>query len=438
MKSKKVIPLSILFVIFLMLMFSWNNVLNYHANMYAGYDKHIAAAEKYMEKEIYIDAVNEYKQALKIKPDDYDLAMKIVEIYQILDDKQAYLSACKSAIDADKAQIEPYIILADYYLEVNNYAESYRILTLADKSIDNEEIDNRISQIKGHYSLTATKYDTILPFYYEKGKKTGYAVVALDGKYGIMSTTGKATIKCEYDDIGLYSADVIPVYQNDEWYYITAKGYRKLVPDTPMDFVGAFCDGYAVACKDNVYGYINKSMKEFHFEYQYAGSFSNGVAAIQKDDKWAIINTSFKTVIDFELDDIIMDEYGFCSTYGVIWGKHDGKYYLYNLEGECISDGFDDAKAFASDEPAAVKMGDKWGFVSKNGKMVIEPAYEDANSFSLGYAPYLDNGKWGCIGENGNILIEPTFDSMGSFAQNGYSLVEMDGVKKFAVVNIYD
>ena len=406
--------------------------------MYAGYDKHIAAAEKYMEKKIYIDAANEYKQALKIRPDDYDLAMKIAGIYQELDDKQAYLSACKSAIDADKSQIEPYIILSDYYLEVNNYAESYRILTQASKYINDTEITDRLSKIMGHYSLTATKYDTIMPFYYEKGKKTGYAVVALDGKYGIMSTTGKATVKCEYDNIGLYSGDVIPVFHDNEWFYITSKGYRKLVPDNPMDFVGGFCEGYAVASKSNCYGYLNKSMKEYHFEYEYAGSFANGVAAVKKDGKWGLINTSFKNVIDFVLDDILMDEYGFCSSYGVIWGKHDGKYYLYNLEGECLSDGFDDARVFASDEPAAAKMGDLWGFVSKKGDLVIEPTYKDANSFSLGYAPFFENGKWGCIGESGNILIEPTFDSMGSFARNGYSLVEIDGVKKFAVVNIYD
>lgn len=438
MGSKKIIPLSILFGMFLMLLLSWNNVLSYHTNKSAEYDQHIEAAEKYMEKKIYIDAVNEYKKALKIKPDNYELAMQIADIYQELDDKQSYLSACNSAIVADRTKLDPYLILADYYFEVNNYTEAYRILSQAKIHIDDSKITDRIAKIKGNYRLSALQYDAISAFHYEKGKSTGYAPVLLEDSWGLVSTANKITVKCEYDDIGLYSEDVIPVKKDGEYYYITVNGYRKLVPDTPMDYVGTFNNGYAPAEKSGVWGYINKKMKEFHFEYEFAGCFYNGIAAVKKNGKWGIINTDFKMVHNFDFDDILTDDYGFCSVYGVFWAKRDGQYYLYNTAGECISEGFEEVKPFASNEPAAAKKSGKWCYVSKAGEIVLETEYKDIDSFSLGYAPYLENGKWGCIDENGDVLIEPTFDAMQPFARNGYALVEVDGIQKFAVVSIYD
>ena len=79
----------------------------------------------------------------------------------------------------------------------------------------------------------------------------------------------------------------------------------------------------------------------------------------------------------------------------------------------------------------------KWGFVSKEGELVTEPTYEEADSFSLGYAPFCKNGKWGCIDADGNVLIKPEFDSLKPFSQNGYALAELDDLQEFIVVTIY-
>ena len=159
---------------------------------------------------------------------------------------------------------------------------------------------------------------------------------------------------------------------------------------------------------------------------------------MEKDGKWALINTEFHLLTDYEFDEILMDEYGFCATYGAVFAKKDGSYALYDLSGERVSDTFEDVRPFASEEPAAVKRNGKWGFVSVEGELVIEPKYDEANSFSLGYAPILKNGKWGCIDGFENVLIEPTFDAMSSFSRDGYSLVEENGDEKYIVVNMYE
>lgn len=437
MKSKKFIPLLIPLIMVLMWVISFSNVFEYNTSVSAEYNNHIKSAEQYLEKDIVIDAIAEYQKALTIKKNDYDTAMKIAELYGKLDDKSSQLSAYKTAMESDRTKIEPCLILADYYMELNNLSEAYGILSDADKYIDSDEIDKRILEIKSKYHISSIKYDKLMPYFYLNNSSTGYAIVEDDGKKGLLSTSGGLTVKCAYDDVGIYSEYVTPVKKDGQWYYINIKGYKKLVPDESMDYLGAFSGGYAAAKKGDIYGYIDKKMKEHHFEFEFAGGFCNGVAAVKKNGKWALINTSFKTVTNYEFDDILLNEYGYCSEYSAIFAKKDGSYFLYDTSGKCLSEGYDEAKLFASKEPAAVKKNGKWGYIDNKGKVAIEPMYENADSFSLGYAPFYRNGKWGCIDKNGNVLIEPQFDSLKPFFKNGNAIVVEKGVTKFLTVTIY-
>lgn len=439
LKSAKLMPLLIPLILIFMLVISVMNVMEYNGNITADYNKHIKAAEKYLEKDILIDAVSEYRQALSIKPNDYDTAIKLAGLYKQMDNSSQMIWAYKAAITADSEKLEPYIFIADYYLDKNNNAEAYSILSQAKKKIASEEIDSRILKIKSEYHVSQVRYEEMLPYFGFPGSDTSYSVVKYQGKYGLISKgSNKLTIKCEYEDIGLYSDYVIPVKIDGSYYYMNSKKYKKRVPDEPMDYLGAYSDGYAPAKKGSTYGYLDKNMKEYHFEYDFAGGFLNGVAAVKKDGKWAVINSSFKNVTDFIFDDILLNEYNYCSCYKLFFAKRDGKYYLYNTNGECKSEGYDDARMFASTkEPAAVKSGDKWGFISKDGKIVIQPAYQNAYSFNVGYAPFCENGKWGCIDQEGHVLINPQFDEMHPFDNTGEAIVKDKGLLKILSVAVY-
>ena len=139
-----------------------------------------------------------------------------------------------------------------------------------------------------------------------------------------------------------------------------------------------------------------------------------------------------------------MDDNDICSVGAVFFAKKDNKYYLYNSAGTLISDGFDDAKLFVSNQPAAVKIGSKWGYVSVTGEIVIEPQYSDANSFNKDLAPVESKnkkGKWGCIDINNEIVIEPEFDYMGSFMNNGYAEIENEDTgksQKYITIKSYE
>lgn len=417
----KIMPAIIMLVMTAMLFISWKNVLNYNDDIMADYYRHISAAENYLKKEIYIDAVKEYESALAIDPHNYELAMDIAELYEKLEMEGSIMDAYVNAKKADPSQLEPYIILADSYIESGNYSDAYDILTEADENIpDSDEVLKRIIQIKSRYNEKSFSFEEFDGWHYADEASTGYAVVKKDEKYGLIDSSGTAAIPCEYEAIGPLANELIPVKKDGEFFYINPDGYRKRVPDRKADYLGCFGNGgYAPAKIDGVYGYLDSEMKEFHFEYDYAGGFSNGISAVQKGNKWAVIDTSFKNVTDYEFDEILLDNYGFCSVYGVFWAKKDGLYFLYDINGKKLSDGYENVKLFASKKPSAVCKGEKWGFVDISGKLVIEPSYENADSFSLGYAPFEKNGKWGCIDLKQNVIIKPAFSSLTSFDRNG-------------------
>lgn len=435
----KIKPIIIMTFLLLIIVVSWKNVVEYNGNIEKSYNMHIEKAEDFMNKQIYIDAVSEYESALKINNDDFETAMIIVDLYDKLDNETAFVQACKNAIKIDSSQEKPYIVLADYYITNRRLKDAMSILEDAKLSIeDTNNINSRIINLKSQYKIENLQYDVVHEFCSPNLSDSEYSVVELGDKKGLIDEDLDVIIDVTYDNIGLLCQAVIPVCKDNEWYYIDDNGYRKLVPDNPATYLGVFNDGYAPACINGKYGYIDKEMKEYDFNYDFTGNFANNIAAVMKNNKWAIINSEMKLVTDFIFDDIIVDEYGFCSLVGVFFAKTEDKYYLYNSKGEKISDGFNNAKAFISMEPAAIEIDNKWGFVDINGEIIINPEYSEAESFNIGYAPIKSNNKWGCIDTNCNILISPTFDSMKSFAKNGYSLVKIDGMDKYVVVNLYE
>ena len=73
-----------------------------------------------------------------------------------------------------------------------------------------------------------------------------------------------------------------------------------------------------------------------------------------------------------------------------------------------INPQFEDAESF-SDGLARVLLSDKFGFIDRTGKMVIKPQFEHADSFSEGLAPVRLGGKKGFIDRTGKMVINPQF-----------------------------
>ena len=85
------------------------------------------------------------------------------------------------------------------------------------------------------------------------------------------------------------------------------------------------------------------------------------------------------------------------------------------------------------DDFVAYREADKWGFRDADGRIVIEPAFDAAGSFSEGRARVKMGRLWGFIGTDGAFVIEPRFEQARHFS-GGRAKVKQDG--KWAMIDV--
>ena len=423
---QKRMPIIIMLVLIIGLLFSWKAAFSVMGKEEREYQAYIQKAKELEEKEIYIDAVRQYQYALDLRPNDYDVALKIMDCYELLGMESQYVNACKKAINIDEKGPRPYHGLIKWYQDNGWTRNEYDIIIRAIEKAELVEYKSRLMTIKGQVIEGGLKFDELtLPHIIGK---TEYRIAELDGIKVLLSEF-EVVFSGDYEEIGFLSDGVIPVKKNGSWFYVTSEGYKKRVPTEPVEWLGAFGNGFAPACKEGVYGYYNKTMQPRRFEYEFAGAFENGAAVVKKDGKWGIINSSFEYSVSPKFDSILLDDFGYGVSYGVFFGKMDGKYRLYSKSGKSLSEEFEDAKVFVSDQPAAVKINGKWKYVDKTGKILESPEYEDADSFCEGFAPVQVDGKWGVIDLEFNMIVEPKYDTLTSFDSSATAIASRDGVE---------
>jgi len=170
---------------------------------------------------------------------------------------------------------------------------------------------------------------------------------------------------------------------------------------------------------DNYWGYIDANGKvQIHFDYKKAYPFSEGLALVKDDsDKVGYIN-EYGTYI-------IKPQYK-SGTY-----FSDGQAFVIGNEGypECIDKKGtvlftlkDAASVVAYSEGLAVvyKNG-KVGYINKEGKMIINPCYDEGDKFSEGLAAVaiIEDGtkKYGFIDKDGRLVIPYQYSFVTPFSE---------------------
>lgn len=67
---------------------------------------------------------------------------------------------------------------------------------------------------------------------------------------------------------------------------------------------------------------------------------------------------------------------------------------------------------------ATAKIGDKWGYIDKNGALAIPPQFDNVTDFAAGLAAVEIGGKWGYIDKNGQQVIPPQFSLPVGFSED--------------------
>ncbi len=159
--------------------------------------------------------------------------------------------------------------------------------------------------------------------------------------------------------------------------------------------------------------------------YLDASGFVDGTAAVKvKDDQWTLIDRDEKKVSDTVFSDVKLLSNGAYAYKDIMVAAEKGKFGLYHADGSLIeSVDAKDMDACYGSLIAFQNSKGKWGFVDSKGKVVIEPAFNEARSFSNGLAAVSNGETWGFINEAGQLVIDYQFDNALYFTSKGICLV---------------
>jgi hypothetical protein len=253
--------------------------------------------------------------------------------------------------------------------------------------------------------VTTEKFEMAMP--YEKG----FAAVANGGKRGLLDVNGKMILPCEYDNIvydQLQSKIVFRTLQNGKEGMTDATGkviipneYEQLMPALP---------NYIKAKKNGKYGIIRTSgatVTEFIYDYM-----GNSVdipdapewpAMVSLKGKYGLINEKGEEVFPIKAKEL---SYIGNRLYVAKEGK---SLVLVNNLGKITEIRYDQVN-YIGDGMAAVKTGDKWGYMLPSGEEKIKPLYEQAELFYNKLAAVKLKGKWGMIDRSGKMVIAAEYD----------------------------
>ena len=199
-----------------------------------------------------------------------------------------------------------------------------------------------------------------------KTKDSG-GIYTSNGKYGIMTLTGEIKIEAQYDNLVEAKANVF------------------------------------IATKDNKRGIIDiDNQEKLPFDYNTITYNEIGDIYVAEDENYnsQVMNNQFEVKQTGILIEINTD-----SGYFVLRQNDEYKYYNFKFEEKNKKDILTNHTLYVD------KKDNQYGYVDKDGNVVIEYMYDDATEQNeYGFAAVKKDGKWGAINNKGEVVQEPTYN----------------------------
>lgn len=304
-------------------------------------------------------------------------------------------------------------------------------------------VKNSIVTLKdGKYGLIDNSGNVIIENQYTEIKpltdkyEDGYVVKDQNGKFGLINYNKKQILECKYSEIlNIYGNNMYVVKQNGNLELINSNGEVKLsnkfnkavsidgeniiienngkygvinsTGETKIEAnyedLSYIVDGNYIAKKDGKYGIININ-NEIKLDFKYTNMIymrdENFIEADKEDGYTDLLNTNFEVKASG-----IVSEINTKDGYLKLREGNEYKYYNFKLENKDTKDIFNTNTIFLS------KKDGKYGFVDKNGIVLVDYIYDDATEQNAyGYAAVKINGKWGAIDQTGKVVVTPSYD----------------------------
>ena len=269
--------------------------------------------------------------------------------------------------------------------------------------------------------------------------KDGFIVKNSDGKYGIIDFSANQVLEPKYDEItNVYGNDLYVVKQSGKSILVKKDGTEVL--KSGFDDITAILknsDNGVIYKNGNKYG-VMKATGDITIEatYDELKEAKSGIFIAKKDEKYGVIDLEKTTKVDFKYNSILYNEKAdlyiaedetfnneiIDNTYTVkltgilvelntdkgymeLRQNDEYKYYNFKFEEKNETDLFSSNTIFLS------KKDGKYGFVDKNGNVIVDYIYDDATKQNAyGYAGVKKDGKWGVVDNKGALIQEPTYN----------------------------
>lgn len=258
--------------------------------------------------------------------------------------------------------------------------------------------------------------------------------------YGYVNLEGASVISSLYEWIGSFEEDLAPVNTMGKWGFVNREGVE-VIP-CRYDQVHYFSEGLALVAYNNKMGFIDKNGNEvIHPVYNY---IPEAFGAKGQNDPFSYFSSKGTAMcsrdrfgVEILTDPSPMWEIGHAL---VAWQfregrcrmKKGGKFGFIDKEGNVVVDFvYKDAGNF-SDGVAPVKRGRKWGFIDINGNEVIPFVFDDAWDFTEGLALVRKGSRYGYINKSGEMKIATAYEDARSFS-DGMAKISKNG--KWGYIN---
>lgn len=265
-------------------------------------------------------------------------------------------------------------------------------------------------------------------------------VIEKSKKYGIANLEGKIIVPTQYNQI-----DITGIYiyaQNEQGITIYNSNGTEANIDTNINIINTENQKYKIKINNEngtKYGVIGEDGKQYieekynYIEYLYDDYFivslgnsklgvidnkdtikieieNNSLQRIQGTDLLKAVTASNNSTKIYskdmkkicELENATVEKK---NDYIVIYNDNQKKYF--NKDGKELTneDIYKDNILLSKSE------NNKWGFIDKNGDIVVEAQYDKVTEFNeYGFAAVKKDGKWGSIDVSGNEVIRPTYE----------------------------
>lgn len=219
------------------------------------------------------------------------------------------------------------------------------------------------------------------------------AVVIKQGLAGLINAQGELKADCKYLKItgegdGVYKVSV----KNPYLFYFSQQGHQ-YCPPLYHRYAG-FSEGMCAVRRDSLWGFIDSIGRErIACRYEQVRAFSGGLAAVLAGGVWAFVDTSGTVAFQTDISKTNAKDLGSFTP----------------AEGLC-----------------RFKIGGRWGYFDRQGKVRIAATFFHAGDFCRGTAPVRMGTRFGLIDTAGRYVLEPKqYFWIGPFNPQGLAQVRL-------------